>query len=525
MAIQQEIQKGIDEAKRLADLAKQQAASDVAAGKAQTFQAGTATPITSADVTPISTPQFQTPTTSPVFPVAGLNVMPIEPTKPETEASDISVRLQQLNQQLAGQSAVRTQKEAELGVPEILKSQRDLSTRLKTLQAEALAIPLQIQQEFAGRGATMGGVAPIETGRLRQNAIQALSVGAMLEATRGNLQTAFDLVDRAVGQEFGPIREEIAIKTANLDLILKSPSFSLAEKNRAQAQNEAQKARAAQIASQEANAKEIKNYAVEAAQQGASSDILQRIQSARSPQEALQIAGFYLGADVRREIEDKQFQRSLQEATFNLSLEKFEEDKRQFNIEYALNQQEAADKRMKELQEKNPTLASEATSEVLQNKINLIDNLLIHRGLNKAVGPSKLGRFTPFKVDVLSGDVQDFAAGITQLVNKETIDTLINLKARGGTLGALSDQERLLLQSAATKIGTWEIKKDGVGTGRYNISESAFKKELETIRDLAIKAKARALGGGGFEVQSTEEDELRALGYSDEQIRLLKELK
>ena len=99
----------------------------------------------------------------------------------------------------------------------------------------------------------------------------------------------------------------------------------------------------------------------------------------------------------------------------------------------------------------------------------------------------------------------------------------MNLKARGGTLGALSDQERILLQSAATKIGTWEIKKDGIGTGRYRVSEEDFKAELNRIKDLAIKAKARALGGGPIQT-NTEADQLRAAGYSEEQIKLLMEL-
>lgn len=494
----------------------------------QAIVSNTPNVITGEMLQPVTPVNFQTPKPTPVFPVASLDTTPpLQPTEPEKKAEELTTDIQGLTQKLADQSALRTQKEAELGVPELVKSQRDLSTRLKTLQAEALAIPLQIQQEFEGRGVTRGGVAPIEAGRLRQNAIQALSVGAMLEATRGNLQTAFDLVDRAVDQEFGPIREEIAIKTANLDLILKSPSFSLAEKNRAQAQKQAQEARATQIASQEANAKEIKNYAVEAAKKGVPADILQRIQSARSPQEALQIAGFYLGADFREEVKAKQFQRSLQEATFNLSLEKFEEDKRQFSADYALKQQEFANKQFNEAQKKNPIMAAEATAEVLQNKIDLINSLLVHGGLNKSVGPSKLGRIAPFEFDVLTGRAQDFAAGVTQLVNKETIDTLVNLKARGGTLGALSDQERILLQSAATKIGSWEIKdKNGFGTGRYSTSEKTFKEELEKIKNLAIKAKARALGGGVGEISTkTEEDELRSAGYSEEQIKLLLEIK
>ena len=189
-----------------------------------------------------------------------------------------------------------------------------------------------------------------------------------------------------------------------------------------------------------------------------------------------------------------------------------------------MDQQKFAYEKFRDLQKKDPVLAAESTSTIFQNKINLIDDLTKHVGLSKAVGPSFFGRITPFKIDVFSGQVQDFIAGVTQLVNKETIDTLVNLKARGGTLGALSDQERLLLQSAATKIGTWQIIKDGKVVG-YNISEQAFKNELETIKNLSITAQARALGGSVADTTQTNQmDELRAVGYSEEQIRSLMEL-
>ena len=480
--------------------------------------------------TPPITPQI--PQQIPIYPVAGLNQGNIQPipnseltlTAPEREAQDINERLRKLYEERVGEAGFRAEKEIEARIPELSRTQTELSSRLGALQREALAIPLQLQQEAAGRGITAGGLRPLEIGALRTNAIQALGISSLLEASRGNLQLAYDQVDRAVAQKFDPIKEEIAVKMANLDLILKSPAYTLAERNRAQIQKDSQEARAREIARQESIEKEIKGYAVEAAKRGATSGILQKIQSARSSQEALQLAGFYLGEDFRREVEKEQFQRSLQEKTFNLSMAKFDEDRRQFNLEYALRNQKIATEQFEEAQKKNPVITAEATTEVLQDKIDLIDNLINHKGLDSRVGPTFLTRGITSLQDRF-GSGQDFAAGVAQLVNKETIDTLVNLKARGGTLGALSDQERILLQSAATKIGSWEIKKDGIGIGKYNTSEENFKAELNRIKDLTIKAKARALGGGGMEVRiTTEEDELRAAGYSDEQIRLLKEL-
>src|SRR3990167_7114168 len=137
-----------------------------------------------------------------------------------------------------------------------------------------------------------------------------------------------------------------------------------------------------------------------------------------------------------------------------------------------------------------------------QDKITSINDLLEHKGLNVSVGPSILGRLTPLKADVLTGDKADFIAGVQQLVSKDTLDTLINLKQAGGTLGALSDQERIMLQSAATKIGTWAIRDDGGNVKGYSASESSFKKELDTIKHLTERAYLKA-GGNAEDIELT----------------------
>lgn len=154
----------------------------------------------------------------------------------EQKAQSYYDKLISLNEQAIGESAYRTEQENLGGIEEMRKTQKDLEAQLKGLINESKAIPLQIQNEFAGRGATAGGVAPIETGRLRENAIKSLNVSSLLEASRGNLSNALDLVDRAVAQKYDPIKEKIAVASANLELILKSPAYTNAQKKRAQEQ-------------------------------------------------------------------------------------------------------------------------------------------------------------------------------------------------------------------------------------------------------------------------------------------------
>lgn len=255
-------------------------------------------------VSGLTTPQeplkVNQPGQTPIFPVASLigdiAAQPTEPLKPtatEGQAQDFTTRLQELNNQYLGQSTYRTEQEASQGIPELKKGQSDLSARLKALQNEALAIPLQLQQEAQGRGITAGGLQPHQTAALRNNAIQALSVNSLLEASNGNLTTALDMVDRAVSQRFDPIKEEIDATTKNLELILNSPQYTLEQKNRAQAQLDQQNAKAEALALAKDDQKQIYDLAVKAASSGADQAVTLAIQQARSPEEALQIATQY----------------------------------------------------------------------------------------------------------------------------------------------------------------------------------------------------------------------------------------
>ncbi len=109
-------------------------------------------------------------------------------------------------------------------------------------------------------------------------------------------------------------------------------------------------------------------------------------------------------------------------------------------------------------------------------------------------------------VDDVTGAGQAFAGSVHQLTSQSTLNQLLELKAAGGTLGALSDQERIMLQNAATKLNDWEIKtgsgENRIGTGVWNIDEKNFLKELNTLKTLTRSAIERA---GGY-TDLTQED-------------------
>jgi len=114
--------------------------------------------------------------------------------------------------------------------------------------------------------------------------------------------------------------------------------------------------------------------------------------------------------------------------------------------------------------------------------INTIDALATDRGLSKAVGSSKLGRWTPFKIDTMTGDVSNFIATVDNLTKGLTLDELASAKDRGITFGALSEGELGLVADSATKINNFRRTTDGKTT-HFEASEKAFKAELDNINN------------------------------------------
>lgn len=146
-----------------------------------------------------------------------------------------------------------------------------------------------------------------------------------------------------------------------------------------------------------------------------------------------------------------------------------------------------------------------ATNEVLvnnlQSKLDLIDSIANSAGKRGSVGAYGVSRWTPFSAD--KSAKADFFAGVQQLVSQDTLDQLIELKAAGGTLGALSEKELAMLQGAASKINTWILKdENGNPTGKIGISEKMFDAELAKIREATASALERAKGGSGDEIDN-----------------------
>lgn len=490
--------------------------------------------------------QGQQPIDSAMLSSTGFEINPVEPneplipqipplelTQPEKEVSAAQKRISELNLQTVGESAFRTGQEGEQGIVEKTQTVQDLEARLASITAEANAIPLQLQEEATGRGITKRGLAPLQTARLRTNAIQAMTTQAQLFGAQGSLSAAYDLVDRATKAKFDPIREELSAKTANLQLLLQSPELSLADTNRANAQLQSINEQQAEIDIQQAKEKAKQEAIVDATKAreeavtdairfGADSRTIQSMQDAETPEEALQIAvenGFvdksYVLDTKLKEIQIKQ-----QQAELNVYQQYGGLTPAQYLAQIEKQQKEiqAGEQEDKEVQKAQQQSLEDSL--VLDTSITQIDGILSSNALDSVVGGTFLTRGTARQKegffgkvagtvagglglkgawDELSGNADNVVALTQQILDQQFLDKLIAVKSKGATFGALSDNEGNALRNAANAIAGTAIKTGNVAKGTqrvigYDMSESEFKKQMTQIKTMMNLARQRATG-------------------------------
>lgn len=208
---------------------------------------------------------YSSPGVSSPYPINGINV---ELDQQQQDVQNQTTDLQRLNDELAGKSAYESSQTTAQGIPALLSTQQDLVDQITGLQnqSKSLAneanytIPNQMQQNAEGRGVTAAGLAPLTAGELRKNQIkqgavasQALTLSSNLAAIQGKIGTAYRAVEDAIKEKYGPKEAEYEAKSKNLALVLNSPAFTQAEKNRAAAQQKKEDAEKAATDKQKQN--------------------------------------------------------------------------------------------------------------------------------------------------------------------------------------------------------------------------------------------------------------------------------
>lgn len=111
----------------------------------------------------------------------------------------------------------------------------------------------------------------------------------------------------------------------------------------------------------------------------------------------------------------------------------------------------------------------------IDNSIATIDEALSNESLDDVLGSMEGGWLGTAKA-FFSDEQSDAIATIDTIVSQQFLDNLLDIKARGGTFGALSEKEGERLESAVRSL-------------RRRQSEKQFRKNLQVMRDLLEKAK------------------------------------
>lgn len=186
----------------------------------------------------------------------------------KTQANNVS-NLQSL---LGGKGADTQKIYNEQGVTTAYNQIKDLNAQATGLQNEAQAIPIQIQSEFAGTGATDAGVAPIQTSRLRDNALKALSLGQQAAIATANYDKAKNYADMIVNAKYDKMEADIKAKLTNIESI-KDFDITPAEKKLAEVTTKRLKYEEAQVAEMKEKETAINELIVNAYKQDAPKEL------------------------------------------------------------------------------------------------------------------------------------------------------------------------------------------------------------------------------------------------------------
>ena len=270
-----------------------------------------ATPLSTTNLTPTQAPVIPPPLTSRDFSsFASASIESLladfnKPTAEETAGGDLQSRILESLGTIGTERSRQQTLEQEAGLPEQRKELQAVINQLQGLQKEAIAIPLQIQQEFAGRGATRAGVAPIETGRLRENAIKSLSLAAIGQTLQGNISLAQSTIKDALDAEFEPERQKLAtlqqLYTFNKDALERK------DKKKAEALRIKLTERERILNEQRADKEYSSNLMLEASKFGAPADVLEQMRNS-TPDVAIALGAKYFGEDFKRKAEQQAFE-------------------------------------------------------------------------------------------------------------------------------------------------------------------------------------------------------------------------
>jgi len=397
------------------------------------------------------------------------------------------------------------------------QSVNTLADRLRQLNAQSTAlgyentiIPSQLQNQVVGQGVTDRGLAPLQAGAIRNNLIQQATIAMQSAITKADYDSAKSYADQIVEAKYSQKLADIEAAKTNLENL--KENLTAAEKKTAQARLERLNNDKLNQELQRDQEKNISDIGLTLRKYGVADSVVNDVlNNSSSVNDALIRAGNNL-QDPRAKLE-------LQSLRADIAYK--EAQARKADREATLSKEPTAAEKKASAQ---AVASAQASRQAAQDKVETVDSILNYNlGINARVGTNVLTRGivgpaiggaiagTPLGpvgavvgaiagsgkgiASSVSGQGQQLSGAVHQLTSGLTLQTLIEAKQNGATFGSLTDGERELIASAATKLNDWEIK-DGKGrpTGYWDIDEKSFKQEIKTIQNLSKRALLKSQG-------------------------------
>lgn len=405
-------------------------------------------------------------------------------TSEQNNRNDLNSRLDQVLSQLTQKGARQQELEANLGVNDQVKKLQELNQQMAERGAQFTKEIAQLPGQ--GRGITTA-VVNAQTDRARRiAAVELGGLAAIASAVQGNLTLAQDQAKRTVDFEFAPLEQEIANIERKLEV--NKENLTAAEQRRAETLQIALDERKRVIEEAKNEKLSIQNIAIQAAANNADNATLQKINTAKTYQEALQAAGNSLGAEFRYKLEQQKFENDIKLKDFQFRQEQAAIDNRNTARSLALQEAKfALDKAQQDgtkVDEKTKQTYLSTGKQIatgLQAITTLIDKVNDNEGFSAAVGAG-FKKTLVSTIPFVSGNAipgtkrADFESQLETTKSALTLPALEQMKG----LGAMSEVEFNTVGAAIGALNT-------------NMSEDAFKKSLATIQNNLKIAKVRNL--------------------------------
>lgn len=226
----------------------------------------------------------------------------------QQERNSLTEKLTQAFDNLGGRTKAQTTAEQAQGIPQKVQQLQDLNLSIsqKTGEYDKAIASLEGQ----GRGITADIVTGQQGAINRQKVAEISALSSVAAALQGNLTLSYDLANRSVDLEFKDKEDKIKSLTTLLDL--NQDSLTSAEKKQADQLKFTLDKQQAEVDAAKEERKQILNLATEAAKQGASNEVLNKLTKATNLDDAFSIGGSALGNEYKNKLIQQAFDNSIE---------------------------------------------------------------------------------------------------------------------------------------------------------------------------------------------------------------------